>query len=194
MAKIFLEKPIDLQKVLEFATEKHKGQKRDGGKDYIIHPMRVAEIVDKYKAKDSQNREVLIAAALLHDTLEDTYTSYREIAENFGEAVASIVQELTTAKYAAKSAGKGLYLAEKMQYMTNYALTIKLADRLDNVNDLLGCSVEKQARVIKETYYILDYLTKRRALTLPQQQLVKEIKTTLDKYHKNDFISDKAQK
>ena len=55
MAKIYLEKPIDLQKVLEFATEKHKGQKRDDNKDYIIHPMRVAEIVDEHKGKYSKN-------------------------------------------------------------------------------------------------------------------------------------------
>ena len=191
MPKIILEKPINLKEVLEFATEKHKGQKRDDGKDYIIHPMRVAELVDKYKACDSKNREILIAAALLHDTLEDTYTSYKELVENFGEAVASLVQELTTAKFASKTIGKGLYLAEKMQYMTNYALTIKLADRLDNVNDLLGCKPEKQARVIKETYYILDYLTKRRSLTNSQQQLATEIKNTLDKYHKNEIAIDK---
>ena len=191
MAKIQLEKPIDLQKVLEFATEKHKGQKRDGGKDYIVHPIRVAEIVDKYKAKDSKNREVLLAAALLHDTLEDTYTSYRELAENFGDAVASLVQELTTAKYASKTIGKGLYLAEKMQYMTNYALTIKLADRLDNVNDLLGCSFEKQARIVKETYFILDYLIKRRALTTSQQMLTTEIKKSLEKFHKYDYVPTK---
>lgn len=183
MPKIQLEKPIDLKEVLRFATEKHKGQKRDDGKDYIVHPIRVAEIVDEYKAKNSSNREVLLAASLLHDTLEDTYTSYREICDNFGEAVASIVLELTTAKYGSRMIGKGLYLAEKMQYMTNYALTIKLADRLDNLRDMVGCKPEKQARTKKDTYFILEYLEKRRTFTKTQTKLVEAIKQQLELYN-----------
>ena len=180
MPKIELEKPIDLDEVLKFATEKHKGQKRDDGKDYIVHPIRVAKLVDEYKAKYSQNREVIVAAALLHDTLEDTYTSYRELKEKFGEVVASIVQELTTAKYGSKMIGKGLYLAEKMQMMTNYALTIKLADRYDNLCDLDKCSENKIKRTINDTEYILDYLEKRRNFTKSQQIFIKLIKSKLE--------------
>ena len=180
MPKIELEKPIDLDEVLKFATEKHKGQKRDDGKDYIVHPIRVAKLVDEYKAKYSQNREVIVAAALLHDTLEDTYTSYRELKEKFGEVVASIVQELTTAKYGSKMIGKGLYLAEKMQMMTNYALTIKLADRYDNLCDLDKCSEDKIKRTINDTEYILDYLEKHRNLTKSQQIFTKLIKNRLE--------------
>lgn len=186
MPKIKLEKKIDLEEVLRFATEKHKGQKRDNGVDYIIHPIRVAELVDKYKGKESQNREILLAAALLHDTLEDTYTSYRELEENFGEIVASIVQELTTAKYGSKMIGKGLYLAEKMQMMTNYALTIKLADRYDNLCDLSNCTEEKQKRTINDTKYILDYLEKRRTFTKSQQTLTSLIKEKLEEFDKNE--------
>lgn len=180
MPKIELEKPIDLDEVLKFATEKHKGQKRDDGKDYIVHPIRVAKLVDEYKAKYSQNREVIVAAALLHDTLEDTYTSYRELKEKFGEVVASIVQEITTAKYGSKMIGKGLYLAEKMQMMTNYALTIKLADRYDNLCDLESCSEDKIKRTINDTEYILDYLEKHRNLTKSQQIFTKLIKNRLE--------------
>ena len=186
MPKIKLEKKIDLEEVLRFATEKHKGQKRDNGVDYIIHPIRVAELVDKYKGKESQNREILLAAALLHDTLEDTYTSYRELEENFGPVVASIVQELTTAKYGSKMIGKGLYLAEKMQMMTNYALTIKLADRYDNLCDLSNCTEEKQKRTINDTKYILDYLEKRRTFTKSQQTLTNLIKEKLEEFDKNE--------
>ena len=72
MSKIKLDKEINLDEVLRFAKEKHKGQKRDDGQEYITHPIRVAKIIYDYKAKYSSNKEVLIAAALLHDTLEDT--------------------------------------------------------------------------------------------------------------------------
>lgn len=180
MAKIQLEKPIDLEEVLRFATKKHKGQKRDNGDDYIVHPIRVAKIVDEFKAKNSKNREILIAAALLHDTLEDTYTSYRELEETFGQEVASFVQELTSAKYCSKLISKKLYLAEKMQMMTSYALTIKLADRYDNVRDLRGTSKEKQKRTIEDTRFILEYLAKRRTLTDSQRKLSAAIKKELD--------------
>ena len=176
MPKIDIEKQINLKEVLAFAKEKHKGQKRDDGSDYINHPMRVAKLVDKYKGQYSKNREVLIAASLLHDTLEDTYTSYREIKDHFGDAVASIVLELTTAKYASKLMSKAMYLAKKMQMMTNYALTIKLADRLDNLSDLEHSSEDKKTRTINDTKYILDYIEKYRALTKTQQKFVEMIR------------------
>lgn len=180
MEKIDIKQKIDLNEVLEFATQKHKGQKRDDGQDYIIHPIRVSKIVDEYKAKDSQNRDILLAASLLHDTLEDTYTSYRELEEHFGKEVASIVEELTTAPFVPKMIGKGLYLAEKMQMMTNYALTIKLADRLDNLCDLENCTVKKVVKTVNDTKFILDYLSKRRTFTKSQLKLVDAIKTQLN--------------
>ena len=106
MPKIELDREIDLEEVLRFATEKHKGQKRDDGRDYITHPIRVAKIVEKFKAGKSVNKNVLIAGALLHDTLEDTYTSYKELVDKFGDVVASLVLELTNADYCCKFIGK----------------------------------------------------------------------------------------
>ncbi|MBR4124115.1 MAG: bifunctional (p)ppGpp synthetase/guanosine-3',5'-bis(diphosphate) 3'-pyrophosphohydrolase [Clostridia bacterium] len=186
MTKIYVEKPFDLKEVLEFAKEKHKGQKRDDGSDYINHPMRVAKIVDDYKGKFSKNRKILFAAALLHDTLEDTYTSYKEIADHFGEYVASLVLELTTAKYACHYIGKAQYLAEKMEHMTSYALTIKLADRLDNLSDMVGCKMEKQQRTINDTIYILDHLEKTRKLTESQQKLTELIKEQINSFEERN--------
>lgn len=180
MPKILLEKEINLKKVLDFAAERHKGQKRDNGDEYIVHPIRVTKIVDKFKGRFSDNRMILLAASLLHDTLEDTYTSYRELKENFGEEVASTVLELTTAKTRAKMIGKGIYLAEKMRYMTSYALTIKLADRLDNVCDLKSSSKEKRDRIVKDTSFILNYLEKYREFTRPQREIINEIKKQLE--------------
>ena len=193
MTKILLDIDLDLNKVLEFAKEKHKGQKRDDGREYITHPMRVAKLVDDYKGKTSSNRKILFAAALLHDTLEDTYTSYKELVNNFGEVVASLVLELTTAKYACHYIGKAQYLAEKMEHMTSYALTIKLADRLDNLMDLSGCSQEKQEKMINDTIYILSHLEKNRNLTKPQQELSKAIKEQISLYTKNHKNVNKSK-
>lgn len=193
MTKILLDIDLDLNKVLEFAKEKHKGQKRDDGREYITHPMRVAKLVDDYKGKASSNRKILFAAALLHDTLEDTYTSYKELVNNFGEIVASLVLELTTAKYACHYIGKAQYLAEKMEHMTSYALTIKLADRLDNLMDLSGCSQEKQEKMINDTIYILSHLEKNRNLTKPQQELSKAIKEQISLYTKNHKNVNKSK-
>ena len=185
MSKIELEKDIDLNEVLEFAKEKHKGQKRDSGEDYIVHPIRVAKLVDTYKAQFSKNREVLIAAARLHDTLEDTYTSYRELTERFGIVVASLVQELTTAKYASKMKSKAKYLAEKMTNMTSYALLIKLADRYDNICDLSGTSIDKRTRTINDTKYIIDYLIKNRELTSSHKLFIKLLQEKISEYDEN---------
>ena len=171
MAKIILQKPLNLDEVLSFATQKHQGQKRDDGSEYIIHPKRVSKIIEEIK-KDSQNKDVLISASLLHDTLEDTYTSYRELEENFGKEVASIVVELTTAPYVTKMIGKARYLAEKMEHMSNYALLIKLADRYDNLCDLKNCTPQKQQKTINDTIFILDYLSNHRVFTNSQQKLV----------------------
>lgn len=171
---------IDLQKVLEFATEKHKGQFRDNGDPYIVHPIRVAKIVDQYKGQTSKNREILLAAALLHDTLEDTYTSYKELSENFGKIVASMVVELTTAPYVPKMIGKAKYLSEKMIDMTSYSLIIKLADRLDNLSDLANSTEAKKIKTINDTKYILEQLTSKRELTTAQTNLVNAIKNQIN--------------
>ena len=181
MDKIILKKPIDLEEVLEFAKTKHAGQKRDNGDDYIVHPIRVAKLVDYYKGQYSKNRDVILAASLLHDTLEDTYTSFLELKDNFGAAVASLVEEVTSATFSSKIIGKAKYLAEKMQMMTNYALIIKLADRLDNMRDLGSTSEEKKQRTINDNLFILDYLPKHRDLTGSQTKLCGEIKKEIEK-------------
>ncbi len=169
-----------IKRAYNFAKQKHSGQKRDGGKEYITHPVNVAKLVIKYKP--SHNLDILIAGALLHDTLEDTYTSYKELIDNFGEIIASLVMELTTAGYVPKLEGKEVYLSKKMQDMSNYALAIKLADRLDNVSDLKTTTVEKRERIILQTRYILNYLKQNRELTDCQKNLVELIENEIKNY------------
>lgn len=185
MPKIQLKKPIDINQVYLFAKAKHEGQKRDNGSDYITHPVNVAKIIKEVKG-DSKNIDVLVAAALLHDTLEDTYTSYRELEENFGKEIASIVMELTTAPFVPKMIGKAKYLATKMENMTNYALLIKFADRYNNLCDLNGTTQEKRQRTISDTEYILNYLSSRRTYTTSQQKLVDLIQKQIKKLKNED--------
>lgn len=167
------ENKVDLSKVISFAINKHRGQKRANGVPYIVHPLRVAELVKTYKK--SQEIDILVAAAILHDVLEDTYTSYRELIDNFGEVIASIVMELTTASYVPVLFGKDNYLSKKMANMTNYALVIKLCDRLDNISDLNGVSKEKKIKTLKDTTIITNYLKENRLLTGTQARLIELI-------------------
>lgn len=173
---------IDLNKVLKFAKKMHKGQYRaDKKTPYIEHPKRVAEIIKTYK-HTSKNMEDLIACALLHDVLEDTYCSYRELVDKFGVVVASMVMEVTTAGYVPKLIGKDNYLKSKMLNMTSYALDIKLADRLDNITDLNGIEIERRNIILKQTRNIIDALKNERTLTQTQIKLIEAIENELQKY------------
>lgn len=164
-----------INKALEFATKKHKGQMRKGAekKEYITHPINVANLVKKYKA--SHHIDSLIAAAYLHDTLEDTNTTYYELVENFGIEVASLVSELTTNRDMKKEIGKEKYLAYKLKEMTNWALVIKLCDRLDNVSGLYDVDSEFRTRYINETIFILNYVVNNRNLTQTHLNIIKDI-------------------
>ena len=174
---IDINEEINIDEVLEFAKERHKGQLRADGQEYVTHPMRVAELVSKYKP--SQNPNVLRAGALLHDILEDTYTSYRELQDRFGEIVASLVMEVTSSTFMPKLVGKQIYLAHKMQYMSSYALIIKLADRLDNISDIRGLKFEKIKKTFFDTIYMINYIESKRVLTDAQSNLINAIRQRL---------------
>lgn len=164
-----------------YATEKHKGQKRKYcDADYIIHPLAVGDLVAKYKA--SHNIKRLIACAYLHDVLEDTDTTYYDLVETFGYDVASIVMEVTSNKEMEKAIGKNKYLAYKLKHMTNWALVIKLCDRLHNISDLDKADEGFRNRSIEETNFIIDYLENNRELTDTHKTIIRDIKAMLDTY------------
>lgn len=185
---------LNIDEILEFAKEKHKNQTRIDGSPYINHPIRVSEIVAKYKP--SSNSNILKAGALLHDVLEDTYTSYRELIDRFGIVVASLVMEVTSSDFVSKMVGKQIYLSHKMQYMSSYALVIKLADRLDNLSDMHCMPRERIQKTFFDTIYMLNYIETKRILTIPQENLVTAIRIQLkninDKHHftENTTLTD----
>ncbi len=171
---------LDYDYVLNFAKQKHAGQTRaDGVTPYINHPILVAELLKKYKK--SRNIDAIVAAGLLHDTLEDTYTSYRELVDNFGEIVASMVMEVTTASYMPHLVGKGNYLKHKMIDMSNYSLCIKLADRLANLIDSKTLPKERLTRLVADTHEIIEFLEENRCLTDAHKKFISAIKKELKK-------------
>jgi (p)ppGpp synthase/HD superfamily hydrolase len=158
-----------------FAQQKHAGQLRKFSKNpYIEHPIKVAQIIKENKKSHKINE--LLAAALLHDILENTKTTEIELKKNFGKLITSLVKELTSEKENLKKIGKKEYLAKKMINLSSWALVIKLADRLDNVSDLNNCSKEFKEKYTKETKFILKEIEKKRKLSDTHKKLIKQIK------------------
>lgn len=182
----FLEKysSENILKALEFATKKHAGQTRRDGTPYINHPIRVANNVSIFK--NSKEIEMLIICALLHDTLEDTATTYYELVQTFGPQVASIVLEVTTDEDLKNEIGKERYLEIKMKNMSSWALVIKLCDRLDNVSDLISCSENFQVKYINETIGILEYLVSKRNLSMTHLNIIRFIIRCLEPVNKDE--------
>jgi len=169
-----------IKKAYNFAKIKHDGQTRDDGTNYIVHPLNVSKIIENYIKDDKL--ETLIIASLLHDTLEDTNTTFEEIEKNFGKEAANLVLELTSSFDEVKKVGKEKYLSKKMVEMSNDALIIKLADRLNNVSDLKTSNADKRKRYLIETKNILNYLIANRELLKTQQSLVNAIFKEMESY------------
>ena len=163
-----------IRNAYEYASKKHFSQKRITGDDYISHPLNVAWILTDVKADGKA-----ISAALLHDTIEDTYATYKDIANKFGNVVASLVLELTNNKEIKKEVGKTKYLQLKMTNMTDLALIVKLVDRLDNVKDLVNSNEEFRVKYLKETIEILNYILDNREFNEIHINIINEIKTSI---------------
>ncbi len=130
------EKDVDrILSAVVFAAQKHQFQTRKDPKEtpYIIHPIGVAHhLLTIGKVMDA---DVLIGA-LLHDTVEDTQTTFEEIEAAFGKRVGGFVKEVTDDKMLPKMERKHLQIMHAPEKSTGAAL-IKLADKLYNLNDLL---------------------------------------------------------
>lgn len=168
----------DPAQALDYATKQHSGQTRSGGAPYIEHPKSVANFVQQFKR--SHNLDDLISAALLHDTVEDTDTTHEDLEKMFGGLVASLVKELTSDKEEIKRIGKTEYMKHKMAAMTSWALVIKLADRLDNVQDIATAKTpEWRAKYRRETEEVLSHLEEVRHLSDTHKRIIHAIREKL---------------
>lgn len=119
---------------IDFAAEKHRFQTRKNKEKtpYISHPIGVAyHLMDVGEIRETS----VIIGALLHDTVEDTQTTFEEIENQFGKQVASLVREVTDDKSLAKEARKRFQVINA-SHKSKGAAQIKLADKLFNLNDL----------------------------------------------------------
>jgi (p)ppGpp synthase/HD superfamily hydrolase len=149
-----------IQKADLFASVAHAaiGQKRKySGVDYIVHPRRVSKIV-----ADAGGTDDMIAAALLHDVLEDTYVTSEMIAEEFGWKIHKLVVELTDiskpedgnrAKRKAKD-------AEKLSFASREAQIVKLADLIDNSDDIEANDPKFAKVFLKEKAHLIKVMDK----------------------------------
>ncbi|HVN84251.1 MAG TPA: HD domain-containing protein [Candidatus Binatia bacterium] len=123
-----------LLKALIFAARKHRDQRRKDAEasPYINHPIEVAEIIARIGGVDDV---MVLQAALLHDTVEDTQTSPAELEREFGATVRKLVEEVTDDKTLAKQERKRLQI-EHASHLSPHAKLIKLADKICNVRDV----------------------------------------------------------
>jgi guanosine-3',5'-bis(diphosphate) 3'-pyrophosphohydrolase len=119
---------------LEFAAHKHRDQRRKDAQasPYINHPIALANVLVR---EGGVNDPAVLAAALLHDTVEDTQTTAPELREAFGEKIAGIVEEVTDDKNLLKAERKRLQI-EHAAHISREAKLVKLADKICNVRDV----------------------------------------------------------
>jgi len=124
-----------LLKAAAFAADKHRHQRRKDAdaSPYINHPIALANVL---KNEGGIADVTALAAALLHDTIEDTDATYDELESLFGKEIAAIVQEVTDDKSLPKAERKRLQV-EHARSISHRAKLVKLADKICNLRDLL---------------------------------------------------------
>jgi guanosine-3',5'-bis(diphosphate) 3'-pyrophosphohydrolase len=140
--------------VYELADRAHDGQLRASGESYIEHPVAVAQIL-----ADMEMDKATIAAAILHDVVEDTVVTSEEVAEKFGSEIAQLVEgvtKLTRIPYQSKEDAQVENLRKMFLAMAKdiRVIIIKLADRLHNMRTLASLPPAKQQTIAKETVEI----------------------------------------
>ena len=143
-----------LREVYQLADAAHDGQRRASGEDYIEHPVAVARIL-----ADMEMDRQTIAAAILHDVVEDTVITSEEVATRFGDEIAQLVEgvtKLTRIPYQSKEDAQVENLRKMFMAMAKdiRVIIVKLADRLHNMRTLGSLPEPKQRAIARETVEI----------------------------------------
>ena len=192
-AKTYIESEEQLKFIEQaylFAKEKHAGQFRKSGEDYIVHPLNVAMILTTIYA-DYQT----IAAGFLHDVLEDCDCTQEEMEEKFGNDVTKLVQGVTKLSK--------IHFSTENEYLIDYykkiivgmsedvrVIIIKLADRLHNMRTLWATPPDRQKVKAKEALEILAPI----AHHLGIHKIKSELEDLALRYLKPDVFYDIAEK
>lgn len=161
-----------IRKAFDFAVEAHQDQRRKSGEAYIFHPIAVAKIV----ASEIGLGSTAIAAALLHDVVEDTDITVEDIEKEFNPKVGQLVAGLTKISQVKKDMNISMQAENfrKMLLTLNddvRVIIIKLADRLHNMQTMESMADYKQVKIASETLYIYAPLAHRLGLYNIKTQL-----------------------
>jgi len=182
-----------LNRAYVYAMKAHGNQKRASGEAFFNHPLEVAAILTEMKLDDAT-----IAAALLHDTVEDTETTHQEIEEKFGKEIAALVDGLTKiAKLdlVTKEATQAENLRKLLLAMSRdvRVLLVKLADRLHNMRTLDYVKPDKRVRIAQETMDIYAPLAGRMGMQAVRDEL-EDIAFRVLNPDANRIISERLEK
>ena len=161
-----------LSKAYDFAVSAHKNQKRKSGDPFVKHPLAVANILSDLKLDSAT-----IVTGLLHDTIEDTKTTYDVVLKEFGKEVADLVDGVTKISALEDKAAEN-YRAENFRKLILATskdirvLLVKLADRLHNMRTIKAFdSIEKQKRIARETMEVYAPLADRMGMNRIRDEL-----------------------
>lgn len=138
-------------KALDFAACKHRNQRRKDleASPYINHPITLASLLWNVAEVTDV---VVIIGAILHDTVEDTQTTFQELEQEFGQEVQRLVREVTDDKSLPKQKRKQLQI-EHAAYLSERAKLVKLADKISNLRDIVASPPKDWSRERKQEYF-----------------------------------------
>ncbi len=160
-----------IRKAYAYGFQMHDGQVRKSGEPYFTHPVAVAAILTEQRLDDAT-----IITALLHDTIEDTRSTYTEVSDLFGNEVAELVDgvtkltnlQLSSAQSQQAENFRKLFMAMSKDLRV---ILVKLADRLHNMRTIKSMSAEKQAQKARETMEIFAPLAGRMGMQWMREEL-----------------------
>src|SRR5580698_4208861 len=185
--------PAWLESVYAVAEGAHREQRRASGESYIEHPLAVAAIL-----ADLEMDRQTIAAAILHDVVEDTVVTSEEVAEKFGDEIASLVDgvtKLTRIPYQSKEDAQVENLRKMFLAMAKdiRVIIIKLADRLHNMRTLASLPPAKQKAIARETLDIYAPIAHRLGIWKIKWEIEDECLRYLDPGPYQDIVERVAK-
>ncbi|MEX3016963.1 bifunctional (p)ppGpp synthetase/guanosine-3',5'-bis(diphosphate) 3'-pyrophosphohydrolase [Gymnodinialimonas hymeniacidonis] len=155
----------------DYGREMHEGQTRHSGEPYFTHPVAVAAILTEQQLDDAT-----IVTALLHDTIEDTRSTYTEVADRFGEEIAGLVDgvtKLTNLQLSNRESKQAENFRKLFMAMSKdlRVILVKLADRLHNMRTIRHMRPEKQRQKAQETMDIFAPLAGRMGMHWMREEL-----------------------
>ncbi len=160
-----------IRRAYAYGALMHEGQKRHSGEPYFTHPVAVAAILTEQRLDDAT-----IVTALLHDTIEDTKSTWSEIARLFSEEIADLVDgvtKLTNLQLSSSEAKQAENMRKLLIAMSRdlRVILVKLADRLHNMRTIKSMRPEKQAQKARETMEIFAPLAGRMGMQWMREEL-----------------------